>query len=479
VLAMVFYSLALSAKTTACTLPAALLLLLWLKKMPIGWRRITQVAPFVALGIGMGLLTVWWERYHQGTQGKLFEIGPLERVLIASRAVWFYAEKLLWPVNLTFSYPRWTVSATDPRAYGWVLATAALGVIIWRTRRWAGRSVEVAAVFFAVTLSPVLGFIMLYTFSYSFVADHYQYLACIGPVALFVAGMKIGLDRVAPGKPFLQPLLSAALLITLGALTWKQCGMYADDTTLWQTTLERNSDSWMAHNNFGFNLIKQSKTDEAIIHFKKALELKPDFFDAHYNLGNAYIKKGKLAEATAELITALRLQPKDIKAQETLSDALLKSGKPMEAIPYCEAVVAVKPADAHAHFTLGWACQAAKRPEEALAYYKEAVRLAPDSPQCLNALAWIYATSAKAAIRNGAEAVRLAEQAAQITQRQNTQLLDTLAAAYAEAGRFDEAVKTTEEIRAQAISTHDTGAADTAELRLNLYKMKKPYRDEQ
>ena len=210
ILGIAFYALALSAKTTACTLPAALLLILWLKKIPIGWRRLAQVAPFMALGIGMGLLTMWWERYHMGTHGQAFEIPPVERGLIAGRALWFYAGKLLWPANLMFSYPRWTISASDPRAYGWPLATAILGVVIWRARRQLGRSMEVAALFFAATLCPVLGFIMLYTFQYTFVADHYQYLACIGPVALAVAGMTVGLARLS-ARIFFSDLYSAQL----------------------------------------------------------------------------------------------------------------------------------------------------------------------------------------------------------------------------------------------------------------------------
>ena len=113
-LALVFYALALFSKTTACTLPAALLLILWLKAKPIGWRRLAQVVPFLAMGLGMGLLTVWWERFHQGTQGKLFSMGLLERLLVASHALWFYAGKLFWPVNLTFSYPRWAIEPADP-----------------------------------------------------------------------------------------------------------------------------------------------------------------------------------------------------------------------------------------------------------------------------------------------------------------------------------------------------------------------------
>src|SRR5436309_86770 len=99
-LALILYALALSAKTTACTLPAALLLILWLRKKPINWQRILQVIPFFFLGLGMALVTVWWERYHQGTRAGIFGLGLIERILIASRAVCFYLGKLIWPTNL-------------------------------------------------------------------------------------------------------------------------------------------------------------------------------------------------------------------------------------------------------------------------------------------------------------------------------------------------------------------------------------------
>ena len=250
-LALVGYALALCAKTTACTLPAALLLILWLKAQPITWRRLAAVTPFVALGVGMGLLTMWWERYHQGTEGKVFALGLMERMLVASRAVWFYAGKLLWPVNLTFSYPRWTISAANPGGYGWLLATAGVAVVIWRVRRLAGRGVEVALLFFVMTLAPVLGFIMLYTFLYSFVADHYQYVACLGPVALVSAGLAHWAWGWQRRKPWLEGLVCAALILGLGTLTWRQARMYQNAETLWQATLRRNPDSWLAHNNLG------------------------------------------------------------------------------------------------------------------------------------------------------------------------------------------------------------------------------------
>jgi hypothetical protein len=128
------------------------------------------------MAIGMGLLAVWWERYHQGTSRAVFTfLGPMERVLVASRAVWFYLSKLIWPADLTFIYPKWTISSTHLPDYMWLLAGIGLCVAIYFLRRYVGRSVEVAAAFFVATLSPVLGFIMLFTFRYTFVADHYQY----------------------------------------------------------------------------------------------------------------------------------------------------------------------------------------------------------------------------------------------------------------------------------------------------------------
>src|SRR5213595_1356745 len=256
--ALIFYVLALSAKATACTLPAALFLILWLQNKPITMRRLVQIVPFVFLGIGMGLLAVWWERYHQGTNRAVFTfLNPIERVLVASRAVWFYLSKIFWPSNLAFIYPRWKISPADLLGYIWLLAGIAACVAIYFLRRYFGRSVEVAAAFFVATLSPVLGFIMLFTFRYTFVADHYQYLACIGPIALVSAGVVSLADMLKDYRVF---ILTAALFVvaTLAVLTWRQSAMYGDIETLWRITLVRNPACWMAYNNLGNVLLSQA-----------------------------------------------------------------------------------------------------------------------------------------------------------------------------------------------------------------------------
>src|SRR5216110_4048016 len=236
----------------------------------------------------MGLVAVWWERYHQGTHGPLFALSPLERTLVASHAVWFYLGKLLWPSNLIFIYPKWTIAATRALDYTWLLAGVALCFVIYLARRYLGRGVEVAAVFFVATLSPVLGFIMLYTFRYTFVADHYQYLACIGPIALVSAGLVNLADMLKHYRVF---ILTAALCVVavLAALTWRQAAMYGDIETLWRTTLARNHDCWMAHNNLGIVLFQKGEINEAIANYRAALQMQPDSWDAEYNLGTALV----------------------------------------------------------------------------------------------------------------------------------------------------------------------------------------------
>src|ERR1700756_5369362 len=236
-LALIFYVLALSAEATACTLPVALFLILWLQRKPVTMRRLVQIVPFVVLGIGMGLLAVWWERYHQGTNRGVFTfLSPIERILVASRAVWFYLSKIVWPFRLTFIYPRWNISPADLLNYIWLLAGIAGCVAIYFLRRYFGRSVEVAVAFFVTTLSPVIGFIMLFTFRYTFVADHYQYFACIGPIALASAGFVNLVDKVGNAR-WIAWAGAFAAIVCLSALTFRQSATYRDMETLWRSTI--------------------------------------------------------------------------------------------------------------------------------------------------------------------------------------------------------------------------------------------------
>lgn len=378
--AIAFYALALFAKTTACTLPAVLLLVLWLKREPIDRRRILQVIPFLAIGLGMGLIVVWWERFHQGTRGGEFAVGFVERLLIAGRSGWFYLGKLVWPVKLTFSYPRWVIDARDPLQYGWLLGAAGAGVLIWRLRSFLGRGLEVAAIFYIAVLGPVLGFIMLYTFRYTFVADHYQYVASIGPIAFYAAALsRISRNLTAHRRPFLG--FAAVLLAILGALTWQQSHIYKNAETLWRDTLAKNPASWMAHNNLGLELTNQDRLTEAFSHYREALQLKPGYGDALNNMGLALAREGKLDEAATRYSEALRANPNLTRAHYNWGIALARQGKLAEAVSHYQEALRMEPMQPEIHNNLANALSRQGKTGEALAHYARALKLAPDYAQ--------------------------------------------------------------------------------------------------
>jgi protein O-mannosyl-transferase len=510
-LALILYLLALSAKTTACTLPAALFLILWLQRKPISWKRIFQIIPFLVLGLAMGALAIWWERYHQGTSRAIFTfLSPIERVLVASRAVWFYLNKLVWPSNLTFIYPRWDISPAHPLDYVWLLAGFIACMAIYFLRRYFGRSVEVAAAFFVATLSPVLGFIMLYTFRYTFVADHYQYLACIGPIALASAGVVTLADTFKNGRTL---ILSVALCVMalLATLTWRQAAIYGNIETLWRTTLARNPDCWMAHNNLGIVLFQKGKLDEAIAHYRTTLQMEPKFWDADYNLGSALLGKGQVDEAIFYCDKAVAMEPNDPDARVALANALLEKRRIDDAIVHYQKAVAIRPDYFLARYGLGHAllekgelgaaidhCRAAlliqpNNPDchtilaialdqtgqsvEAIQHYENALEISPQSLSALNNLAWLLATCSNESLRDGVRAVQLAKQADQLSGGANALVLRTLAAGYAEAGQFGKAIESARAASQVARNQGDDSLANELQQEIALYELGLPYRE--
>jgi tetratricopeptide (TPR) repeat protein len=411
---------------------------------------------------------------------------------------------------LTFIYPRWDIAPNRLLDYSWLFAGAALCVVIYFLRRYVGRSVEVAAAFFVVTLSPVLGFIMLYTFRYTFVADHYQYLACIGPVAVASAGLVNLADTFKHARPF---ILSAALGVVglLATLTWRQAAMYSDIETLWRTTLARNPGCWMAYNNLGIVLFGKGQLDEAIAHYRTTLQMEPSFWDADYNLGSALLRKGKVDEAIFYCEKAVAMMPNDPDAQVALANALLQKGRIDEAIAHYQKAVAIRPDYFLARFGLGHAllekgeldaaihhCRAALsiQPDnadchtvlavaldekgqsaEAIQHYEKALEISPQSVSALNNLAWLLATGSNASLRNGNRAIELARRADQLSGGANALVLRTLAAAYAEAGQFGKAIASARAAMQLGQSQGDDSLANDLQQQIALYELGLPYRE--
>jgi len=509
VLALVLYALALFSKTTACTLPAALLLIFWLQGQRINQRRLLQLVPFVVLALGMGLLTVWWERYHQGTHGPMFAISPLERLLIASRAISFYLGKLFWPSNLTFIYPRWHIAPSNLLNYAPFLGIGGLGAAIYLTRRYLGRGVETAMLFFGATLGPVLGFIMLYTFRYTFVADHYQYLASIGPIALVCAGAATLARSYTQARPLVFGLLACAIAV-MTVLTWRQSAMYADIESLWRTTIARNPDCWMAHNNLGTVLLQKGQVDNAIAQYQQTLQMAPEAADADYNLGNAFLQKGEVDAALTHYQKAVSVIPKDPDIQVGLGNALWQKGKAQEAIdhyrqalelrPYYfaahynlstvllqkgeiddaimhgQVALTIRPNVAAVHTNLAVALLAKGEIADGIRQFEKTLQIAPRSVPALNNLAWIFATYPDPAFRDGAKALELAEAANEFSGHNNPVILRTLAAADANAGQFSRAIEVGQ--LALALTDRQSPLANALQREIAGYEASEPHRED-
>jgi protein O-mannosyl-transferase len=366
-LSLILFVAALLSKSVACSLPAAMLLVLWWKGRRLGWVEIWPLTPFFILGAASGLATAWLEKHHVRAEGADWSLNFTERVLIAGRAVWFYAGKLLWPTPLTFSYPRWQIDAGV--WWQWLFPAAALGVValLWGARNRVGRGPLTAALFFVGTLGPALGFVNIYPMRYTFVADHYQYLASIGVIALAC----VWLSRM--------PLLVVSLLLaTLAALTWHQGHIYRNIETLWQDTLAKNPDSWLAHDYLGDTLLAKKQFEEALGHFGEAVRLNQRDAVGWFNSGCALLGEGKLDDAIQSFQEAIRVRPQYGRAQYYLGLSLARRGRVDEAIDAYQKALELNSADSAILGNLAGALMAKGRFGDAAARLRQAVRLHPE-----------------------------------------------------------------------------------------------------
>jgi protein O-mannosyl-transferase len=428
---------ALLSKTVTCSLPAAILLILWWKRGRLLRRDLLPLIPMFAIGLGMGLLTAWVERSHVGAMGPDWALSPVQRVLIAGRALWFYAFKLVAPHPLIFIYPRWQVSAGAAWQYAFPAAAIAAISTLWLLRRRIGPQPLVAVLFFAGTLLPALGFINVFPMRYSFVADHFQYLASIGLIALF-AGIVV---RYLPRRAVLP--VSVAWLAVLAVLTWRQGYAYKDLPTLWRDVLAKNDSAWIAHSNLAVELQNDERYDEALQHCERAIAIAPqaweplnnrgfihlvrlqlpeamrDFRKAievgpaaqpYHNLGRALFEQGKYTEAIAAYESSLNLQAWNVSTLKCLGRALAAAGRNNEAVQRFSEALLVKNDDPDAYLNMGNALRDLGRYDEACARYATVLRLDPASGDAHNE--WGVALARQNRIADAAEhyaeAVRLA-----------------------------------------------------------------------
>jgi tetratricopeptide (TPR) repeat protein len=471
-LACAFGAAAMLSKPSTVVLPLVLLLCAWWERGR--WRRsdLLRVAPFFGLAAGMSLLTIIEQQRHVLRAGAVeWQLGPVERLAIAGRAIWFYAGKVVWPVGLTFVYPHWDVTTSSWLSWARLAGLLAVGVTLWKYRRrgWC-RPVVFGAGFFVVALLPVLGFFDVFYFRYSFVADHFQYLASAGIIALATGGGVVLCQQAGSVGRTAGAIVAAIVLLTLGVSTWKRTFVYQNPETLWRDTVNRNPGAYMAHNNLGVVWLQAGKVTEATGQFEQARRLKPDDAQAYINLGNVSLRIGKMPEAIEQYEHALRLKTNFAAAHTGLGLALDRVGNVSEAVWQYEQALRLKPDDAEVHNYLGLALKKMGKVRGAAWQYEEALRINPDYLEAQNNLAWLLATHTPAEGGDSIRAVALAEQVCKLSEHGVANYLDTLAAAYAAAGRFDDAVDAAQKAIELARTGSQTNLVEKIEGRAQLYR---------
>jgi len=498
--------LALAGKTTACVLPLSLLLIVWWRDGRISRKAMMATIPFWAVSALAAIVAIAWERTSNPSGSFVAPIGWVERLLVAPRVIFFYLGKLLWPSPLMFNYPSWNVSRLNPNSYVWLLAFVILASAIYFARRRIGRGPEIAFLYFAGTLLPFLGLVSIYTFRYSYVADHYQYLACIGPLAL-LAGAS---TRVAVPRWFPSWLPPAVVLPILAALTWKQAHAYRNAESLWADTVAKDPASWMAENNYGIALLERDERRTALDRFERAYNLDPrqpesvrnvgvclldlkqpadalpylreavrlkgDDAKTQRELGRALAQLGRFDEASSSLQAAAKLDPRDAKIYTIWAGVVLNQGRSDEAMSHLKHALSLQPGDAEAEAQLANLFLQLRHDPEAAALLRQILELRPDNVDALKNYAWLLATSPNPDLRDGSRAVMLAEKA-QRQAPQNPFIQATLVAAYAESGRYREALSIAQRALEFAETNKLDGLAELLKKEIILCENSQPVRD--
>jgi len=391
-----------------------------------------------------------------------------------------YALKTLWPTHLAVFYPHpnetlaiWKVSLAIALLLGITVAA-----IVFRSQR---PYLLTGWFWYLVMLVPVIGLIQVGEQGY---ADRYTYLPQVG-LFLLAVWLAVDLMAVCHCWPQLAVATAAAIILALAWAAFHQTSYWRNSETLWTHALAVTSDNDVAHNNLGYLCVDRGELDEAISHFEAASRIRSSKMDPHYNVGSAFVemnladalsRKGQSDAALVHYEEAIRLQPNYADAYYNRGNVLLTNGRVQEAIADLQTALQIQPNDADAHTCLGNALLRQGSLKEAIAEYEKGAALAPNDPHSRNNIAWVLGTSSDASIRDGVKATEFAEQAVGLSGGRDPKFIRTLAAAYAESGRFPEAVTTAKQAVMIATMQSKSGLAHVLEEDVRLYRANIPLR---
>jgi len=473
--ALVSFVLALMAKTTVVMLPVVLLMCAAWRRERIQWRDIIHTAPFFILSLAFGIMSIWFQKYQALPTSPLTleHAGFARRLAGAGYTFWFYLGKILFPFDLNLEYPRWKIDASSLAAFLPALLAGALFLVCLFFRRSWGRHALFGLGCFAIILFPALGFFDAQYEALWQVSDHLQYTALPAIIALVVGALG------ALANAATMRTMAVVLLAVCSMSGFQRANVFKTEENLMTDAISKNPAAWGARNDLGVILAEKGDYSKAIAEFQQSLHDNSNNFEARLNLGYAFVLQRNYPAAEAEYLAVLKGDPHEPAANKMYARLLELQGRHSEAIRHYQLSVDLSP-DIETWMDLATLDYAVGNWGRVVADLHHALPLEHDvsgKATALNNLAWTLATCPDSSVRNGNEAVRYAEEACHLTGFKQAGMVNTLAAAYAEAGRFPDAVTTAEMALKLAADAGDEQAAATTRRLLALYRDGKPCRE--
>ena len=473
-LALLFFSLGLMSKAMLVTLPFILLLLdywpLELYRKKGKSRILMEKLPFLVLAIADSWITLKAQR----VAGMTDEMGSLpisDKIGNALISYVRYIGKFFGPENLSVYHPHpghWPPFKVICAGL-FVLGVSTMVVLLRRRMPY----MLVGWFWYLGTLVPVIGLVQLLSQS---IADRYTYIPVIG-FALFLVWPLNDLTKRWRYKPAIMLVIGTSMIVACVVKTRCEIGFFKDDVTLWRhaVAVTKNDYNWCPHYALGTVLWTTPQHDDALNEFQESVRINPNYAKSQLDLGAALQEKSRFDEAMIHYQRALALDPNWSLVWFDCGLVFFKKGELDKAIDHFKRAVQCEPNNTHFHNALDVALGFKQQGLEAIIELREAVKQNPDRPDALNNLAWFFATNPDPKLRNGVEAVRLAERACQLTHYQTTVTVGTLAAAYAEAGHFEEAVTNAQLASSMALKSGEAVLLQKNEMMLGLFRAHQPY----